>query len=177
MKLLITGFVPFGDNKENPSEICLNELKKEYETLLLPVSLEKAPKLLLEKINTYQPTHIISLGLASNRLHISLELIGINYLKFSLPDNDGITIKGKKINAELNDGIITNININNLIDLLGKNDIKTYLSSTAGTYICNLIYFTALNYTRNSLFIHLPTIDNSTIVEDLKAIKLIIENL
>ncbi len=177
MKFLITGFVPFSNNEINPSELVLKELSNKYSTLLLPVSYDKAPALLKKAILKEKPDIIISLGLAANRPKISLEIIGINYKGASIPDNDGILIKGEKIDDTLSDGIITELDINSLVDTLKNNNIDSYVSTTAGTYICNLVYFTALNYTKKSLFIHLPNLDNSSLEDDIKALNLIIDKI
>lgn len=177
MKILITGFEPFSNNKINPSELVINELRKDYDVLLLPVSYHKAPIILNNTINKIKPDIIISLGLASNRDKISLELIGINYMGSNISDNDGILIKGQKINDDLDDGLITNFNLNKLLDKLKEANIDCSLSTSAGTYICNLVYFTSLNYTKNSLFIHLPNLLYSNIEHDVKALEIIIKNL
>ena len=95
----------------------------------------------------------------------------------NISDNDGILIKGQKINDDLDDGLITNFNLNKLLDKLKEANIDCSLSTSAGTYICNLVYFTSLNYTKNSLFIHLPNLLYSNIENDVKALEIIIKNL
>lgn len=177
MKILITGFEPFNNNQINPSMLVLEKLKNKYNTCLLPVSYKNTPLILANKIDEIKPDLIILLGLADNRTNISLELIGINYIGANIPDNDNLLIKGQIYHPNLPDGLITNIDINNLITILENNNIKANLSLSAGTYLCNLAYFTALNYTKNSLFIHLPNLNNYSLDDDLKAINLIIDTI
>lgn len=67
-KFLITAFPPFFNNKLNPSLLLLEDLKKitndNLYLLELPVSYNKAPQILKDKILEIKPDYIISLGLA-----------------------------------------------------------------------------------------------------------------
>ena len=177
MKILITGFEPFLNNDANPSMLIVNMLKDKYDTIILPVSYSEAKKILENKIKEVKPDIILSLGLASSRDKISLELIGINYQYALVPDNDNKIIKGTKIQADGLDGIFTNLDILTYLDLLKENNIPGELSLSAGAYICNLVYYTALNYTKNSLFIHLPNLDKINLETSYKAINLIIDKI
>ena len=94
MKILFTGFEPFGGSCENPSYDCLKGLpctvgETELVTAKLPVSFRRAPALLLERMGEERPDAVVCLGLAAGRKKISLEKVGINYAHAQIPDNDG----------------------------------------------------------------------------------------
>lgn len=177
MKILVTGFEPFLDNLVNPSAKVLELIKDKYETLLLPVSYKRAPLILNRRLKEYQPDMILSLGLASSRTKISLELIGINYEGGKARDNDNVFITGEKILPQGPDAIMTEFSVNDFVNILNEQEIPTYLSLSAGSYICNLIYYYCLNYTKKSLFIHLPDLNLSSLLQDLKAINIVLKKM
>ena len=95
MKILLTGFEPFGGGSSNPSYACLKGLPPtaggaELVTMELPVSFRRAPEQLLERMKVERPDGVICLGLAASRAKISLEKVGLNYAHARIPDNDGV---------------------------------------------------------------------------------------
>lgn len=72
VKILFTGFEPFGGSCENPSYDCLKGLpctvgETELVTAKLPVSFRRAPALLLERMGEERPDAVVCLGLAAGR--------------------------------------------------------------------------------------------------------------
>ena len=66
MKILVTGFEPFGGEDVNPSWEAVKAVQApagiQLEKILLPVSFRKAPALIEEKIQSLRPDVILSLG-------------------------------------------------------------------------------------------------------------------
>ncbi len=161
-KILITGFEPFGKNEFNPSKEVLEPLSyRGIDTLLLPVSFEKAFFVLQKYLNVnVHYTHLIHLGIASDRDFISIEKIAINYKNAAIPDNDGIKPIAEKIQNSKTapDGVFTRISTKFFLDCSKQFDLNGYISFHAGTYVCNdLLYKSLTNYPELKItFIHVP---------------------
>ena len=94
MKILITGFAPFGGETINPSYEAVRLLPEtigehRITKLELPVTFEGTPALLAEKVRALNPDVLISVGQAGGRPDITLERVAINLMDARIPDNDG----------------------------------------------------------------------------------------
>ena len=94
MKILVTGFDPFGGESVNPAWEAVSRLPEtingaEVVRMLIPTSFERAPQAILEKVREYHPDYVISVGQAAGRTAITPERIAINMMSASIPDNDG----------------------------------------------------------------------------------------
>ena len=172
MKVLISGFEPFGKMKINPTEELLLEAEKfeienvEIFTILLPVNYDECAEVLIKKIDDIQPDVVISCGLAAGRAAITPERIGVNVKDTGsgdpYPDNKGNIPADVLIDDEGPDGLFATLP-NRLIEKrLKALDIPSAISNSAGTFICNNTLYAVLNHIRkNNLnikagFIHFP---------------------
>ena len=95
MKLLVTGFEPFGGSAVNPSEQVVRVLARdgfdgiELLTAILPVDRAGGPATLINAVREHQPDAILCLGEASRRMALSIERIAINLLDYRIADNAG----------------------------------------------------------------------------------------
>ena len=153
MKILVTAFSPFGSDTINPSQEVLKYIDEDK--IVLPVSYKRAKEALMDALDKYKPSFILSLGLAGTRKDVSIEEKAINLMGASVKDNDGVLLNEEIIKGEAE--LYTNVDINSLIKKLNDNNV--YKSSDCGKYICNEVYYLSLyhNY-KNALFIHLPPI-------------------
>ncbi|HEY9077033.1 MAG TPA: pyroglutamyl-peptidase I [Anaerolineaceae bacterium] len=170
MRILITGFEPFGDTQVNPSEELVHSLADEIipdvdlTRLVLPVDTKTAPVILQQTIrnNTFQA--IVCLGEASGNTSITLERVSINLLDFRIPDNSGIQVIDQPINPEGPAAYFSTLPIRKIEQTLRKHGIPVCLSCSAGTYLCNQIMYTLLEELAiNQIsipagFIHLPAL-------------------
>ncbi|MCM3124655.1 pyroglutamyl-peptidase I [Mesobacillus sp. AQ2] len=172
MKILISGFEPFGKMNINPTEKLLSEAEKfsignvEIETILLPVNYDECAEELINKIEEIQPDVVISCGLAAGRTAITPERIGINIKDTGsgdpYPDNRGNIPTDEAIDEQGPDGLFSTLP-NRLIEKnLKELHIPASISNSAGTFICNNTLYAVLNHIRkNNLaikagFIHFP---------------------
>ncbi|MBT2679669.1 pyroglutamyl-peptidase I [Bacillus sp. ISL-35] len=172
MKILISGFEPFGKMSINPTEKLLSEAEKflmenvEIETILLPVNYDECAEELIKKIEETQPDVVISCGLAAGRTAITPERIGINIKDTGsgdpYPDNRGNIPTDEAIDEEGPDGLFSTLP-NRLIEKnLKELQIPASISNSAGTFICNNTLYAVLNHIhKNNLpikagFIHFP---------------------
>ncbi|MFN2303725.1 MAG: pyroglutamyl-peptidase I [Anaerolineales bacterium] len=174
MRILITGFEPFGDHVRNPSQELVLALPDVTENGLiicksiLPVDQVQAPRILIEKIFEYQPDAILSFGLAAGRVKLSLERVAINLKDFRIPDNAGVTIQDQPIIDGGPTAFFTTLPIRKMHTALKEAAIPTEISLSAGTYLCNQVFYVMMHeISKKQLpiragFIHLPTFPEGT---------------
>jgi pyroglutamyl-peptidase len=172
MKILISGFEPFGKMSINPTEELLKEAVSfdienvEISTVLLPVNYDECAEELIAKIEEVNPDVVISCGLAAGRTAITPERIGINIKDTGsgdpYPDNSGIIPTDELIDKDGPDGLFSTLPNRLIEENLKAQHIPAAISNSAGTFICNNTLYAVLNYIqKNNLpikagFIHFP---------------------
>lgn len=190
MKVLVTGFEPFGGSEVNsswetavrvgqrpPKDVCM-------ETLLLPVSFMRAGKKIREALKVKRPDVLVMLGQRGKGESIDIERIAINMMDASNPDNDGYHPQEQTIVDGGEAAYFSNLPVKTLRDALLHRGIPARVSNSAGLYVCNSTYYNALNeiydqgLSTKALFIHLPIISEDFPIEMLTdAIQAIIETI
>ena len=152
MRILVTAFEPFGGSDTNISQRVLDAIQADVAKLLLPVSFRRAPEVLNEAIEQFQPDVIIAMGQAAEGDKIRLERLAINMMD----SNDGYLPAEELICPEAPLALKTALPVKQLCADCINAGLPTKVSNSAGLYVCNCIYFEALRYTTNSLFVHIP---------------------
>jgi pyroglutamyl-peptidase len=165
-KVLLTGFEPFGKASLNPSGEIIKTLKDqtiegiELSTMILPVEYSKASTCLLGKIQEVKPDVVISLGQAEGRKEISFERIAVNIAGARIADNAGISKTDEAIEVEGRDAYFTTLPYAKMIAAIQELGVPVGQSLSAGTFICNEIFYQMQkelsSSTRISGFIHVP---------------------
>lgn len=169
MKVLITGFAPFNNEKINPSYEAVKLISDMIDDIIVeklevPVSFNNAFKTVLNKIKDTDYDAVILVGQAGGRSMITLEKVAINYRYAAIPDNDGASYNHESIIEDGMDAYFTTLPIVKMVDKLNENDIKASISFTAGTYVCNDLMYRVINYFKENNkntkagFIHVPYI-------------------
>ena len=167
MKIVVTGFQAFLKHVDNPTEAILKRLPKVIEgntiiPLLLPVEFDQSFNHLLEVVEIEKPQIVIMLGLAGGRKAISLERIAINVNHSSSPDNKNVTKHHETINEKGKNAYFTSLPIEQIQRRLKEKKIPCEISNSAGTYVCNNVFYQMMNYIEQSTtdiiagFIHIP---------------------
>lgn len=162
-KIILTGFKPFLGDDTNPSEIICNQISNPHVmTQVLPVDFNQAFLDLKKTIEKENPQYVIMMGLASGRQDISLEKVALNWNESKHPDEAGNYVTPSKIN-EVHEplAVMTKFPINDLQNLLDKKEYPVKMSFSAGTYVCNNVYYKTLTEFPHvkSIFIHVPYFD------------------
>jgi pyroglutamyl-peptidase len=163
MKILVTGFKPFLGEALNPSEMLSQDLQKrfsEVQSLILPVEFEKAFLKLQEHLQVYQYSYVILLGQASGRSKIGFEKIALNWQQTEHADetgykpNTGEILLGEKL------ALMTAFDVDAAVSLLKQHKKPVEVSFSAGTYVCNDLYYRALAHFNELkiVFVHVPMI-------------------
>lgn len=182
-KILVTGFEPFGGAQRNISAEVAECVGKRYDSVtakVLPVSFRKAPAALLRAIKSAKPDIILMLGLASKRHEVNIERIAINMMDSVKPDNDGYLPKNEKINPRGREAYFTSFPVREIASKVEASGTAAAVSNSAGLYVCNSVYYSALQYAARSkrkvraLFVHLPLMDTD---QALKSVETIIREI
>lgn len=167
MKILVTGFEPFGEETINPAAEILKQLPETINsakiiTMLVPVVRYRSIDMIREEIKRSDPDIILSLGQAGGRAKLTVERIGINVDDQRIPDNDGKQVIDEAIYADGPDAYFASIPVKKVVQYINDAGVPAAVSNTAGTFICNHVlygirYWLEREYPgKKSGFIHVP---------------------
>lgn len=202
MKILITGFDPFGGEKINPAYESVRLLPDkilncEIIKLEIPTVFSKSTLAVEEAIKEYKPDVVLNIGQAGGRSSITVEKVAINLAEARIPDNDGEQPIDEKLQEDGETAYFATIPVKAMVKNIREHGIPANISYTAGTYVCNSIMYNVLYMTHKKYtniragFIHVPysteqvalkgnataSMEVSTIAKALEyAIEAIIEN-
>ena len=174
--LLLTGFGPFGPYRRNPAEEILARILGGSEVggpvpgvegLLLPVSHDRGPELLRKRMRRGGISAVVQMGLAPERGTVCLEEVALNLLDFPIPDEDGRRLRDQPIVPGGPLAYASTLPLRSLQKAILDEGIPCVLSRSAGTYLCNQIFYLALHEARNFTspppvgFVHLPPASES----------------
>lgn len=155
MRVLVTGFEPFGGRKVNASWELASRLPgrvagKRLAAVRLPVVYGKAWPLLDEAIASFKPDAVVAVGECPGRT-VRLERIAIN-LRQGGKDNAGRSCAGEPI---LEDGPSAQ-----LATLPLERMPVGEVSLCAGTFLCNEVFYRLMasgyRFSKGAGFIHVP---------------------
>lgn len=167
MKILVTGFDPFGGEKVNPSLETVKRLPGEIAgaeiiKLKIPTVCGKALEVIEKAVIEHDPDVILSIGQAGGRADISIERIGINIDDFRIPDNEGNQRTDEPIDPQGPDAYFVKVPVKAMAERIRERNIPASVSNTAGTFVCNHVIYGVcrlidLKYPgKISGFIHIP---------------------
>ena len=165
--MLLTGFAPFGGETTNPSWEAVRALhgKRIAGHLVvareLPVTFGGSLDALRAAIDELQPALVVCVGQAGGRERLSLERVAINVDDARIPDNAG----AQPIDAPIADdgpaAYFTTLPIKAMLVALRDAGIPAEVSQTAGTYVCNHVFYGLMHALREQPgvrggFVHIP---------------------
>lgn len=169
MKILVTGFDPFGGETVNPAWEAVSRLPAEtggaeIVKLQVPTMFGRAPEAVLREVERLRPDFVVSVGQAAGRTAITPERIAINCEEASIPDNAGFQPAGGPVVEGGSDGYFSLLPVKEMTAAIQAAGLPGKVSNTAGTYVCNHLMYHILHacHTRypgmRSGFIHVPCI-------------------
>ena len=173
LKILVTGFKPFLGDEINPSQKLaehLTETQKCVESLILPVEFGKSFDILKDRIEKMSPDYLLMIGQAGGRANICLEKIGLNWVQSEVMDESGFKPVRGKISASDDLALMSSFPVDNAFLDLKTKGLPVEISFSAGTYVCNELYFKTLQSFKNmkSVFIHVPLLPEQLKENDLR---------
>lgn len=174
-KILITGFQPFANLNINPSLEILKKLPDIIEDKLIVkrevcVVFDKCFSAIENDLAKDKFDYVVALGVAQNRKILTLEKYAHNIKKCNIKDNENVSfINEEPIDVNGKYILETSFNLVKIVESLNVNKKLAEISLSAGTYVCNNLYYLLLEnenkYGYKSLFIHVPDENNLAIEE------------
>lgn len=166
--ILLTGFQPFGGESTNPSwqaaqkaAALLRSEGFEAQAVELPCVFGEAIRVLEAALEQHRPGLVICAGQAGGRPRISLERVAINCDDARIPDNAG--------NAPVDQAVVhggpaayfSTLPVKAALAALTAAGIPAEVSQTAGTYVCNHVFYGLMHALRlrpgtRGGFVHVP---------------------
>ena len=176
-KILITGFEPFGGETINPSWEAVKlipDIINGAEMIKVPVCVEyeKSGITLKNLISEHAPDAVICCGQAGGRKAVTPEVCAINRDHAEAPDNAGETRRYAEIIPGGENAYFTALPVEKMVENVKAVGITCAPSFSAGTYVCNHIYYTLLSTMKNGLFVHVPFIPEQVEGKNLPAMEL-----
>lgn len=186
INIVISGFTPYEGIDVNPavlvpaavakqwadpaqsqaiSEELLQDIAVTVTNVTLPVSFAKAWPTLLEAIEQAKPDIVIATGLKRTSRGILLERCATNLMDAAKPDADNVIPSRRPIDPEGPAAYWTRLPLRSILHDFAKHEIPAALSSDAGTFVCNSLFYHLLNWSAGqerrilSGFVSLPIVN------------------
>lgn len=174
MKILVTGFDPFGGESINPAYEAVKRLDSkiagaEIVKVEIPTVFRKSIKKLDEAIERENPNVVICVGQAGGRFDMTVERVAINISDAPIGDNEGNMPVDEPIFGDGEPAYFSELPIKAMVQKIREGGIPASISNTAGTYVCNHIMY-GLHYLIDKKypnikggFIHVPFLPEQVI--------------
>ncbi|HEY3226340.1 MAG TPA: pyroglutamyl-peptidase I [Planctomycetota bacterium] len=164
MRVLVTGFTPFGRHRSNPTERLAREAdgRRIGGALLagrvLPTEFRGCDRALDSALRETRPHAVLMFGLGPNRKRLALECVALNVDHAEKPDNAGRRPWRRAIDPRGPALLEATLPIDRLHAALRRARIPASVSYHAGTYVCNHAFYRALRRAGRArvVFVHVP---------------------
>ncbi|MFD1421802.1 pyroglutamyl-peptidase I [Lactiplantibacillus songbeiensis] len=167
MKILVTGFDPFGDDQINPAIETVKRLPDQIAgaaivKLEIPTIFDRCAEVVHAAIIKEQPDYVLDVGQAGGRYALTPERVAINFDDGRIADNAGFQPLNRPIHADGEAAYFTQLPVKAMAKAIRAVGLPSVVSTTAGTYVCNHIMY-QVQYMRakefpnlKAGFIHIP---------------------
>lgn len=174
MKVLVTGFTPFGGEAINPSFEAIKALpdkiaQADIIKLEIPTVFNESIEILDKAIEINKPDIVICVGQAGGRFDITVERVAININDARIADNKGNQPIDEPIFSDGQPAYFANVPIKVMVEKIRESGIPASVSNSAGTFVCNhimygLMYLIDKKYSNvRGTFIHVPFIPQQVV--------------
>jgi pyroglutamyl-peptidase len=169
--VLVTAFEPFGRDTENAAALVCAGLpdqgrfpkrpaakgnradeetgsrEGEYRVVkrVLPVEFRAAVEELFSAMDEIAPELVLCLGQAGGRRQVTPERVAVNLMDAPIPDNGGFQPVEEPVSAAGPTAYFTNVPVKAVTEAAKTAGYPAELSHTAGTYVCNCVFYMLLN--------------------------------
>ncbi len=166
--ILVTGFEPFGGEAVNASWEAARKLdgwrsgELKAVARLLPCVYDGSVKELIRAIETLRPEAVLMTGQAARRGVVCVERFARNLDDAVAPDNLGEFRKAAAISEDAPERLEAVAPVSAIAGAIRDAGVPARVSRSAGGFVCNHLYFGALQYLRDkapatpAVFVHLP---------------------
>lgn len=171
MKVLVTGFEPFGKESINASQAAVQQLPDQIETIdiikeIIPTAGKAAMDRIAQLVHQHQPDVVLSVGQAAGRAAITIERVGINVDDYRIADNHGEQPIDQPIVENGPDAYLCWLPIKRMVQAIRSQHIPADISNTAGTFVCNHVCYATAHLLKEaglptiSGFLHVPLLES-----------------
>lgn len=165
--VLLTGFEPFGGERSNPSWDAVRQLRgariagHRIAAVRLPVTFADSLPALRRALREHRPALTLCVGQAGGRARISLERVAVNLIDARIADNRGAQPIDAAVVADGPAAYFSTLPVKAMRAALQEGGWPVELSHSAGTYVCNQVFYGLMHALRHSHrarggFIHIP---------------------
>ena len=166
-RVLITAFDAFGGESINSANEAVAQLNfkinnVEIFKLFVPTVFKKSSEAVIEAIEKIKPHCVLCIGEAGGRECITPERVAINVEDARIKDNEGNQPQDKPIVSEAPAAYFSTLPIKSIVEELKRLCIKAEISNTAGTFVCNHLFYSVMHHISEKKlgtlagFIHVP---------------------
>ncbi|MBN1035229.1 pyroglutamyl-peptidase I [Clostridium botulinum] len=174
MKVLITGFDPFGGESINPALEAVKKLPNtisnaEIIKLEIPTVFKKSLEKIEANILAHKPDIVISIGQAGGRFGITPERVAINIDDARIEDNEKNQPIDLNVFEDGENAYFTTLPIKAMVKEMQESGIPSSVSNSAGTFVCNHVMYGVLYMINKKYpnikggFIHVPYIPSQVV--------------
>lgn len=172
--VLLAGFDAFGGELRNPSGLAVQALDgqvvagHQVQGVLLPTVFAAALPRLLAALERSRPALVMVVGLAQGRSAISIERIAVNLQDARIPDNAGTQPCDQPVRLGAPAAYFSSLPVKAMQQALWQAGLPAELSHSAGTFVCNHVFFGLMHALANKRkrwlrstrggFIHVPAL-------------------
>ncbi len=165
--VLLVAFSPFGGETVNPGWLAVKALHgrriagHRVVARELPVEFGVSLKRLRVLLREHKPALVIAVGQAGGRPALSLERVAINVDDARIPDNAGRQPVDVPVIADGPAAYFSTLPLKAMRAAVSAAGIPVEVSQTAGTFVCNHVFYGLMHALRRSRriragFIHVP---------------------
>lgn len=174
MKILVTGFDSFGEDRINPALEAVKRLPDNIAgakiiKLEIPTKFNISAEVVKEAIENYKPDYVLNVGQAGGRFAITPERVAINLDDGRIADNAGYQPLNQTIQSDGATAYFTQLPIKAMTKAIREVGLPATVSNSAGTFVCNHIFY-QVQYQRAKFFpdikagfIHIPYLPEQVI--------------
>ena len=167
MRVLVTGFDPFGGEPVNPAFEAVKRLPRtiagaHVDILEIPTVFHKSIGAIVKRAEETGADRILMVGQAGGRFEITVERVGINVDDARIPDNEGNLPIDVPIDPDGPAAYFATLPVKAMTERIRSRGIPAKVSNTAGTFVCNHVLYGVLNALEKkglpvkAGFIHVP---------------------
>ncbi|MEC6748743.1 pyroglutamyl-peptidase I [Marinilactibacillus sp. XAAS-LB27] len=146
MKILVTGFDPFGGESLNPAWEAVKKIPDtingaEIKKVMIPTVFGKSAEVTDEAIAEFKPDYVLNIGQAGGRFELTPERVAINVDDARIPDNEENQPIDVAIKEDGESAYFTQLPVKAMVTEMKKAGVPASVSNSAGTFVCNHIMY------------------------------------
>jgi len=151
MRVLVTGFEPFGGDAINASLEAVRRLpsrigRLELATAELPTSYRRALAALEAAIANTAPRIVLCVGQAGERGTLCVERVAVNIQDARIPDNDGLQPVDTPVIPGGPAAYLSTLPARAAVAALHAAELPAEISMSAGTFVCNHVFYGLMHF-------------------------------